>query len=88
MAKLTGFLVVTLFITSGCLRPPGATINDEYVEVNKPGYILGILEINPLVIDSEFHYPIEEEIVSAYTVIDRRTKKNDNSGWTCQNMLQ
>jgi hypothetical protein len=50
-------------------------ITDEYIEVSKPGQRFGLIEIEALKMDSIFHYPSEEKIVRAMTLIKRRTGK-------------
>jgi hypothetical protein len=56
-------------------------INDEFVEINKPGQSFGLIEIDALSIDSTFGYPSEEKPLRAMTLINRSTGAplSDNS---------
>lgn len=56
---------------TGCLKAQYAKINDQYVEIDKPGGILGLVELKVSKIDSAFGFPAEEEGLTAYTIVNR-----------------
>lgn len=68
------YLAVLLFL-AGCFKAPTATMTDQYIEVANPGQILGLVKIKVDKFDSTFGYPVEEQSISSYTVVNRITGK-------------
>ena len=66
---------ITLVLLCGCFRKPSLQVTDEYVSVVKPGQIFGIQEVRIKKFDSLYNYPLDEEVVSSYTIANRSNKK-------------
>lgn len=75
MKRFTRLLIGLILLISSCSKPI-AKMNDEYVEVNRPGYTFGILEIIPLKIDSVSKCPTSERVVASYTFVDRKSNRS------------
>ncbi len=72
--KFNFFFLTLLWI--GCVHEKSfVRITDEYIEVKNDPKLGVIYEIEVKKIDSIFKYPIEETVVSIYSIVDRRTKK-------------
>lgn len=68
------YLIVLLALV-GCFKVPTATITDQYIEVVKPGQVFGLVKIKVDKIDTTFGYPLEEQSISSYTVVNRISGK-------------
>jgi hypothetical protein len=76
MKKILYILCCTISVQLfGCINTPIAKMTDKYIEVVRPGQILGLVEIDALKIDSTFGYPIKEREIVAYTIVDRKNHK-------------
>lgn len=75
--------LVILLLLAGCFKAPTATMTDQYIEVANPGQILGLVKIKADKIDTTFGYPLEEQEMVAYTVVNRISGKqvNDNASF-------
>jgi len=72
------FYVVVLLLSAGCFKVPTATMTDQYIEVTSPGQILGLVKIKADKIDTTFGYPLEEQTMTVYTVVNRVSGKQVN----------
>ena len=69
------FILLPLFYLTSCYHRSVAKITDEYIEVERPGQIFGLIELKDVIIDSILGYPIKSEDVSADTIVERKSKK-------------
>jgi hypothetical protein len=68
--------LVMLLVLTGCLKAP--TMTEQYIEVIKPGQTLGLSKLKVEKIDTTFGYPLEEQEMVTYTVVNRISGKQVN----------
>lgn len=68
------YLILTFFIHS-CTKEPFVTLTNEYLEVRNLPEAAVIYEMNVTKVDSIYQYPIEENLVSVYSVVRNDTRK-------------
>jgi len=70
----SAYLVMLLFL-AGCFKAPTATMTDQYIEVANPGQTLGLIKIKVDKVDTTFGYPLEEQSITSYTIVQRASGK-------------
>lgn len=70
--------VVMLLFLAGCFKAPTATMTERYIEVVKPGQTMGLSKLKVDKIDTIFGYPLGEQEIVTYTVVNRINGKQVN----------
>lgn len=74
--RLNLLYCIIFFLLAGCAERPFVKMTDSYVEISRPGQILGLVEVEPVTIDTLFGYPEKEREIKAYTIVHRKTHKS------------
>ena len=62
---------ILLLLLSACSKQPSAEITDKFLKVIKPGQMHGLVKLRVVEFDSMLGYPIKEEPLESYSIVDR-----------------